>query len=74
MLDIMFASVQNILKDKHPEKWKSGNLFLNHDGERAHHFSVHKVLAVNKPAVILHSYYSLDVVLCDPALQDVLGI
>ena len=29
----MFASGQNILKDKHPEKWKYGNLFLNHDGE-----------------------------------------
>ena len=33
ILEIMFASGQNILKDKHPEKWKYGNLFLNHDGE-----------------------------------------
>jgi hypothetical protein len=31
----MFAAVQNILKDKQPEKWNSGNLFLNLDVERA---------------------------------------
>ena len=37
-------------------------------------FSVHEVLAVNKTAVILHSYYSLDIVLCDPALQEGMGI
>jgi hypothetical protein len=38
MLEIIFASVQNILKDKHPEKWNSGNLFLHHDGELGHGF------------------------------------
>jgi len=74
MLEIMFASVQNILKDKHPEKWKSGDLFLNHDGEWAHSLSVHEFLAVNKTAIILHSCYALDIVLCDPALQDDMGI
>jgi len=37
-------------------------------------FSVHEVLVVNKTALILHSYYSLAIVLSDPALQDGMGI
>lgn len=38
------------------------------------HISVYEVLAVNKTAVILYSYCLLDIVLCDPALQDGIGI
>jgi hypothetical protein len=62
MLEIMFAAVQNILKDKKPEKWNGilGIYFSTVILNMPSCFSVHEFLAANKAALILHSHYLPD--------------